>query len=179
MALTAANGTTDWAKLCLTPVWVPLVILLALLGTLLPSALEPVAALLVAHFVETNSASAAQDSCAVYIVGVTSRRGKPMDQIRAHIADALAGGSPNFVTYKGPGDEYSREWLRVYRAPSECDQEAVDAFSGATGEQPSCDEDPFATVFEGGQAGDGLAFDSPGLQLIWISEAIGTRRTLH
>lgn len=69
-------------------------------------------------------------------------------QSTQHIIDAIAAGKPSTVTYRGPNNSHSRRWLR--NAP---------ACRGGSATQ-WCDEYPFASVDEGGQA------NNPSLRLV-------------
>jgi len=73
-------------------------------------------------------------------------------QTTQHIIDAIAAGKPTIVTYRGPGNGYKRGWLRA--APA-CRGSSTALW---------CDEYPFNTVDEGGQA------NNPSLRLVPSSE---------
>jgi len=74
--------------------------------------------------------------------------GADTPQTTKHIMDAIAGGKPSIVTYRGAYNGYSRGWLRT--APA-CRGQSRSLW---------CDEYPFNSVDEGGQA------NQPSLRLV-------------
>ena len=78
--------------------------------------------------------------------------GADMPQTTQHIIDAIAIGKPSIVTYRGPNNGHSRGWLRSTPA---CRGNSLTRW---------CDEYPFASVNEGGQA------NNPSLRIVPASE---------
>jgi RHS repeat-associated protein len=78
--------------------------------------------------------------------------GADMPQTTQHIDDAISASKPSIVTYRGPNNGHSRRWLRSEPA---CRGNSLTIW---------CDEYPFNSVEEGGQA------NRPSLRLVPASE---------
>lgn len=87
-------------------------------------------------------------SCAQFNLGTISPGGT-MQQVNAHVANALATTSPSLLTYTGPISLPSRSWQY---GTTECSAQARVAYSAANnGATPQCDEYPFYVTWQGGQ----------------------------
>lgn len=108
---------------------------------------------LIGYFVSVKRAGQPSCDVPVLIVGATVNTGNDITEVRDHIAGALGGKSPKFLTYMGPNVTHSRAWLtRRGSEPPECNTDAKGQFTGTHGMVVSeCDEYPFGSTYEGGQ----------------------------
>lgn len=106
---------------------------------------------LIGYFVNVNRASQRTCEIPILIVGSTVNSGTEITEVRDHIAGALGGKSPKFLTYMGPGITHPRRWLQD-GSTTECNRDAREAYTATHGMAiPDCDEYPFSSVYQGGQ----------------------------
>ncbi|NOX26604.1 MAG: hypothetical protein GXP21_00175 [Gammaproteobacteria bacterium] len=177
----ASNFKTNWATLLVAAVILVLLVTLVVgsSGALAPALLNVVAILttflvrsgaLIALLARSQAASAGGVECAVFISGNEHpTTGASHNQVTAHISDAIGGTSPREITYTGFREAgVDRSWFQrnARDTPVECNGTARDQYLLDNGTNPDCDEYPFASTFEGGEANFRPPNNSVSLRLI-------------